>query len=566
MRLSTDERRDEARAVETVVAAAESGITVFDTARAYARDATELGHNERLLAAGLRTCGAQERARIVTKGGMARRGGGWVPDGRAKSIISDCEASLAALDGLAIDLYLIHAPDPRAPWRTSLRALARLRDEGMVRSIGVSNVNRAQLDEAFAIADVSAVENALSVRDDRALRSGLVDRCAELGVAFIAHSPLGGPRRAGDLARDEALSGIASARRVPPAAVALAWLLALSPNVVAIPGARSAAKARASAEAARLHLTTGDRTVLAGAFSGPRPVRKTPARQSARDTDIVLVMGIPGAGKSRHAEEYVARGYVRLNRDDRGGSLRDIAQTLDQQLGAGARRIVLDNTYLTRAARSHVVEVADRHAVSLRCVWLDTSLAHAQVNIVARMLERRGALPDPDELHALMRREPGLLTPTSQMRMLRELEAPAADEGFSAVKRIEYARAVPSLAKKPAVFVAAAALQGPGRDRALEAGDPTLPHLVFDWRPEGTASDLAAAVTLLESAVSGTVEAAVCPHGGGPPRCWCRPPLPGLALVFAHAHGIDPARSRLVGASPAHRSLAGALGAAYIAV
>jgi histidinol phosphatase-like enzyme len=60
------------------------------------------------------------------------------------------------------------------------------------------------------------------------------------------------------------------------------------------------------------------------------------------------------------------------------------------------------------------------------------------------------------------------------------------------------------------------------------------------------------------------VEAALCPHGGGPPRCWCRPPLPGLPLAFARAHDIDLASSVLIGASPAHRTLAGALGARYI--
>src|SRR5262249_43774195 len=108
MRLSTDEDRDEERALETIAAAAEAGVTVFDTARAYAHDATELGHNERLLARALRRCGAETTARIVTKGGMTRPGGRWVADGRAKSIRADCEASLAALDGFELDLYLIH--------------------------------------------------------------------------------------------------------------------------------------------------------------------------------------------------------------------------------------------------------------------------------------------------------------------------------------------------------------------------------------------------------------------------------------------------------------------------
>ena len=143
---------------------------------------------------------------------MSRAGGGWVPDGRAKTIHADCEASLEALDGLPIDLFLIHAPDPRTPWRTSVRALARLVDDGLVRGVGVANVNRAQLDEALELAPVAAVQVALSVLDDRALRGGVLEWCDELGIALIAHSPLGGVRRAGRLARDPALAEIAGER------------------------------------------------------------------------------------------------------------------------------------------------------------------------------------------------------------------------------------------------------------------------------------------------------------------------------------------------------------------
>lgn len=165
MRLSTDEDRDEERSLATIEAAAKAGLTVFDTARAY-------GDNETLVARALRGCGAEATARIVTKGGMTRTGGAWVPDGRAKAIAADCEASLAALDGLPIDVYLIHAPDPRTPWQTSVRALARLADERLVRRVGLSNVNRRQLDEALELAPVAAVEVALSPFDDNALRGG----------------------------------------------------------------------------------------------------------------------------------------------------------------------------------------------------------------------------------------------------------------------------------------------------------------------------------------------------------------------------------------------------------
>ena len=129
MRMSTDADRDPQLAEQTIAAALTAGMTVFDTAHAYGLDEHDLGHNERLLARTL----TQAPTRIVTKGGMTRAGGAWVPDGRAKAILADCEASLNALDGLPIDLYLIHAPDPRTPWRTSLRALQKLLDDGLVK-------------------------------------------------------------------------------------------------------------------------------------------------------------------------------------------------------------------------------------------------------------------------------------------------------------------------------------------------------------------------------------------------------------------------------------------------
>ena len=517
-------------AFETVAAAVAAGITVFDTARAY-------DGNEELLAGALNRCGAGHGARIVTKGGMARPGGAWVPDGRAKAIAADCEASLAALDGLPIDLYLVHAPDPRTPWKTSVRALARLADEGLVRRIGVANVNRRRLDEALELAPVAAVQVALSPFDDRALRGGIVERCDELGIALIAHSPLGGPKRAARV----------------DVAETLAWLLGLSPVVVPIPGARRPETARSAAQAA-------------AAAPPPAPFRRQRAGVSPqRDGEVVLVIGVPGAGKSRVAVEYAARGYVRLNRDERGGSLRELAAALDEELAAGARRVVLDNTYLTRAARNDVIEVAGRHGIATRCVWLDTPLAQAQLNLVARLLERLGSLPTPDQLRELARTEPGVLAPTSQMRTFRELEPPSPDEGFAAVEHVPFVRAA-SPPGGAGVLVAAGALAEPGWEDAVADGDPEAPHLVYDWNPDGDGAVLTAGAERLAAAVPGAVETALCPHPAGPPACWCRPPLPGLALAFAREHGIDLSRTILIGTGPAHRTLATTLGSRYVGV
>ncbi|MGH3127150.1 MAG: aldo/keto reductase, partial [Gaiellaceae bacterium] len=343
---------------------------------------------------------------------------------------------------------------------------------------------------------------------------------------------------------------IARTRGVTEAEVALAWLLGLGEHVVAIPGARTAETARSAARAGSLELTRDESARIAPS----RP----PARRAATHGDIVLVMGVPGAGKSRLAGDYVDRGYVRLNRDERGGSLRELAGALDLALADGSREVVLDNTYLTRASRSYVVEAAGRHGVAARCIWLDAPLAQAQVNLVERLLDRFGELPTPARLKAIAQVEPGLLTPTQQMRTFRELEPPAEDEGFASVEHIAFARDPGT--GTAGVFVAAAAIGA----LPLADVDHGVPHLVFDWRPGGGGADLAAAVAVAARTVSGSLEAAICPHPGGPPICWCRPPLPGLLLAFARAHGVDPAHSLVIGASTAHRTLANALGATYV--
>src|SRR2546429_138807 len=113
--------------------------------------------------------------------------------------------------------------------------------------------------------------------------------------------------------------------------------------------------------------TTTAPSAAGGSNAGPK--RESP-RSHIPPSEDRGAGGARGAGKSRSAEEYVGRGSLRLNRDERTGSLRDLAGALDEQLGAGVRRVVLDNTYLTRAARSYVIDVAARHDVAARCIWL----------------------------------------------------------------------------------------------------------------------------------------------------------------------------------------------------
>jgi hypothetical protein len=166
MRLSIQGRPapDEAEAV--VRRAVELGITLVDTADVYALDDGDAGHNERLVAGVLRRMGAgfggedgAPRVVVATKGGMTRPGGRWERNGRPEHLRSACEASLRALGVDRIDLYQFHTPDPAVPFAESVGALARLRDEGKVAAVGLSNVTLPQIREAAALVPISSVQN-----------------------------------------------------------------------------------------------------------------------------------------------------------------------------------------------------------------------------------------------------------------------------------------------------------------------------------------------------------------------------------------------------------------------
>jgi aryl-alcohol dehydrogenase-like predicted oxidoreductase len=568
MRLSTESTRDDQRALDTLDAALCAGVRIFDTARSYALDEHDLGHNERLVAQALkRQPGVATR--VITKCGMRRDGGAWIPDGRARTILEDARASVQALDGVPIDVLILHAPDPRVSMATSARALARVKEDGLARSVGVCNVSRKQLEEAAGEAPITSVEVALGAFDDMAIRSGVVEFCIRQGIEILAHSPLGGPERARRLARDPVLVRIALSLQTSPIDVFLAYLLAVSSAIVPIVGARRAKTAGQLARATELVLSADQLAALDERFSSLGRMRcPTPALPiTPRDVEVVLLIGVPGSGKSRAAQAYVERGYERLNRDLEGGTLKKIARLLDERLAAGATRVVLDNTYVTRASRYEIARVAARHAARLRCILFETPLTDAQINVILRMLARFGRVLEPDEIAKQARTDPASLAPSATFRMQRDLEPPSADEGFAKIERVPFLRQNAEGGVAGTIVALAALGSGAAVSDALMAllydAPEASPVLIYAWQPDAAAAWVQALHALGENASATTgrnVEVAVCPHPGGRPICWCRPPLPALLLVFAHRHRIDLRISTLVGASATDAAMARALG------
>ncbi len=259
MPMSIEGRPDEDRSIRTIHAALDSGVTLIDTADAYHLKAGEVGHNERLIAKGLASySGDTSQVLVATKGGHLRPGdGSWTIDSSPAHLKAACEASLRALGVEAIGLYQLHRPDEHVPYAESVGALKELQEAGKVRMVGISNANLEQIDiarEVLGDGGLVSVQNQLSP----AYRSseGELERCAELGIAFLPWSPLGGISRAGDLGSSfEAFGKVAAAHGVSPQLVCLAWLLAKAPVVVPIPGASRPESITDSAKAAELGLT-----------------------------------------------------------------------------------------------------------------------------------------------------------------------------------------------------------------------------------------------------------------------------------------------------------------------
>jgi aryl-alcohol dehydrogenase-like predicted oxidoreductase len=265
MPMSIAGRPDEAQSLAVIHRALELGVTLVDTADVYCLDDDDLGHNERLIAKALATwSGDRAHVLVATKGGLRRPGGTWVTDARPSQLRAACDRSLRALGVERIGLYQLHAVDDRVPIEDSVGELARLRSEGKIAHVGLSNVDAKQIDRALAVCPIVSVQNRFHVRDRRAaIDNGALARCEALGLAFLPYCPVGGGRGKERLATDPTLCRIASKHGASPHEVALAWLLSLSESLFPIPGASRVTSIESSVRAASLRLDADDLRALA---------------------------------------------------------------------------------------------------------------------------------------------------------------------------------------------------------------------------------------------------------------------------------------------------------------
>ena len=272
-------KSDDAGSIAVIHRALDLGVTFLDSSDMYG-----WGHNEELLGRAL--AGRRASAVVATKFGQVRSpdGAGNLVDGRAAYVRSACEASLRRLGIDTIDLYYQHRVDPKVPIEETVGAMARLREEGKIRALGLCETAPATLRRAHAVHPIAALQMEYSLLY-RHPAEELLGVCRELGIAFVAYSPIGRSLLAGGVERPEdipaddrrrqhprfqganlehnarlvrSLAEIAKAKGATPAQLALAWLLARGRDVVPIPGTKRVDRLQENAGALRVRLEPDD--------------------------------------------------------------------------------------------------------------------------------------------------------------------------------------------------------------------------------------------------------------------------------------------------------------------
>lgn len=292
---------------------------------------------------------------------------------------------------------------------------------------------------------------------------------------------------------------------------------------------------------------------------------------------VIMIVGYPASGKSTIAKAFVNMGFEYLNRDSAGGKVADLVPMLDSLLAQG-KRVIIDNTHPTVESRKPFIDVACKHSVQIDCHWLQTSIEDAQFNACMRMMDRHGKILCADEMKSI--KDPNIFPPVVLFKYKKQFEKPTLAEGFDFVVEIPFDRIFPkdwtgkaiifdyddtlrtSIGEKKWPIQVKDVELLPNRTEILKA------YLVKGYQLFGASNqsgiaknypteDIAVACFDKTNELLGIdIDVSYCPHRVPPISCYCRKPMPGMAVERFFNHKLDPRECIMVGDSTSDKTFA----------
>lgn len=306
--------------------------------------------------------------------------------------------------------------------------------------------------------------------------------------------------------------------------------------------------------------------------------------------EIVVLLGYNAAGKSTIANDYVAKGYDRLNRDEMGGTLEGVAQELERRVKKGGSLFILDNTYANTQSRAAVIKIGQAAGIPVNCVWLDTSFEDAQLNACLRMVKKVGRLLTPDEMKK--GKDPNLFPPVALFNYRKTFEKPTTAEGFSKVDKRPFVRVWGPEYKNSALILdydgnlrdtpedskydyptcEEEVVLLPGRKERIlrykkEVG---YDHLLGWSNQSGIAKNIVTEENVIKafkktnSLLGLDIPFFYCSHNIPPVNCYCRKPHPGIAALMIETYKLNPAKCLFVGDQTTDKTAADRAGFQYL--
>jgi HAD superfamily hydrolase (TIGR01662 family) len=302
--------------------------------------------------------------------------------------------------------------------------------------------------------------------------------------------------------------------------------------------------------------------------------------------EIILICGLPAAGKSTIVNNYIQNGYTRLSRDIEGGGLDDLNESLEKQIKAGKTKIIMDNTYVTRESRKPVINIGHKNGYEVTCVHLATLVEDALYNSVSRMIKKHGKMFTQDSEYKAAK-DPNTFPSAAIYRANKMMEKPDREEGFDHIQTLAFNRVHNGYTNKAVIFDYDGTLRKTksGAEFPVDPSDieilPGRIEKLQDLKSQGyillgvsNQSGVAKGQLTYETAeacfdktnelLGFDIDYRFCPHRVPPITCYCRKPGPGHGVELIEQYKLDPEQCIMVGDMKTDETFAKRCGFKYV--